>query len=113
MFRTTAATPKLELEQVTVRHASAADGPALARLAALDSARPLHGPALLAEADARVLAALPLGSGGPIADPFERTGELVSLLELRRSQLRSRDGAAGRGGWLPLRRRLRALAARA
>ena len=43
---------------------------ALARLAALDSASPPRGPALIAEADSRMLAALPLGSGradrGPV-----------------------------------------------
>jgi hypothetical protein len=92
MFRTTAATPKLALRQVTVRHAVDADERALAQLAALDGARRLHGPALVAEADAGVLAALPLGSGRPIADPFEPTAELVALLELRRTQLRARDG---------------------
>ena len=89
MFRTTAATPKLELANVTVRHAGAGDERALARLASLDSAPRLHGPALLAEADARVLAALPLGSGRPIADPFEPTAELVALL-------RAAPGAAQR-----------------
>ena len=60
---------------------------ALARLAALDSASPPTGPALIAEADSRMLAALPLGSGRAIADPFEPTAELVGLLELRRAQM--------------------------
>ena len=53
---------------------------AFACLAALDSARPPRGPALVAEADSRMLAALPLGSGRPIADPFEPTAEIVALL---------------------------------
>jgi hypothetical protein len=75
-------------DQVIVRYSTPADAPALARLAALDSARPLRGPALIAEADSRPLAALPLGSGRPIADPFEPTAELVALLELRAAQLR-------------------------
>ena len=91
MFRTTVATPKAVAANVTVRHAGSEDERALARLAALDSAPRLRGPALVAEADARILAALPLGSGRPIADPFEPTAELVALLELRRSQLRGRD----------------------
>jgi hypothetical protein len=43
-----------------------------------------------------MLAALPLGAGRPIADPFEPTAELVALLELRRSQIESADGAGGR-----------------
>jgi hypothetical protein len=75
-------------EQITIRTSTAADVAALARLAALDSAEPFTGGALVAEADARIVAALPLGSGRPIADPFEPTAELVSLLELRARQLR-------------------------
>jgi hypothetical protein len=75
-------------ERVTVRHATATDEPELARLAALDSARPITGAALVAESDARIIAALPLGSGRPIADPFEPSAELVALLELRAAQLR-------------------------
>jgi hypothetical protein len=78
---------------VTVRQSLPADEPRLARLAALDSARPLHGPALVAEADTRLLAALPLGSGRAIADPFEPTAELVELLRLHKERL-----APGRGG---------------
>jgi hypothetical protein len=91
MFRRTAASPKLVHENVTVRHSAAGDERRLADLAALDSSPPLRGPALVAEADARLLAALPIGSGRAIADPFEPTVELVALLELRRSQLRARD----------------------
>jgi hypothetical protein len=43
---------------------------------------------LIAESDARIIAALPLGSGRPIADPFERSGEALALLRLRAEQLR-------------------------
>jgi hypothetical protein len=75
------------MSNVTVRRSTSADYADLARLAALDSASPPRGPALVAEADSRMLAALPLGSGRPIADPFEPTAELVALLELRRSQI--------------------------
>jgi hypothetical protein len=74
--------------QVIVRAAHPSDATALVRLAALDSADALAGEALVAESDARILAALPLGSGRAIADPFEPTAELVALLELRRDQLR-------------------------
>jgi hypothetical protein len=75
------------MQNITVRRSTSADASALARLAALDSARPPRGPALIAEADTRMLAALPLGAGRPIADPFEPTAGLVQLLELRRSQI--------------------------
>ena len=86
------------MSKVTVRQSVSADESNLARLAALDSARPLHGPALVAEADSRLLAALPLGSGRAIADPFEPTAELVELLQLHKEQLaESRGGRATRG----------------
>ena len=96
------------MQNVTVRRSTSGDVSALARLAALDSASPPRGPALIAEADARILAALPLGSGRPIADPFEPTAELVQLLEVRRSQIDSagREPARGRGFRSLLRGRL-------
>jgi hypothetical protein len=75
---------------ITVRRASSTDQGELARLAALDSARPPTGTVLVAEADYRLLAALPVGSGRPIADPFEPTAEVVALLELRAAQLAGR-----------------------
>ena len=87
------------MQNVTVRRSTSGDESALARLAALDSASPPRGPALIAEADTRMLAALPLGAGRPIADPFEPTAELVQLLELRRSQIDAagRERARARG----------------
>jgi hypothetical protein len=95
---------------ITVRYSVASDLSELARLAALDSATPPRGPALIAEADSRMLAALPLGSGRPIADPFEPTAEIVELLRLRAEQLKSDE----RTGLLErLRSRLRARASHA
>ena len=86
----------LQMKNITVRRASAADQAALARLAALDSARAPTGPMLVAEADSRMLAALPIGAGRPIADPFEPTAEVVALLELRAAQLAERrEGRRG------------------
>lgn len=75
---------------ITVRRSVASDRIELDRLAALDSAIAPRGPALIAEADSRMLAALPLGSGRPIADPFEPTAEIVALLELRAEQLHAK-----------------------
>jgi hypothetical protein len=80
------------MTDITVRHAVAADAGELERLAALDSARPPRGPALVAMAETRMLAALPIGSGRPIADPFEPTAEIVALLELRAAQLGDESG---------------------
>ena len=92
MFRKTADTPRPAHERVTVRHSHIGDADAIQRLAALDSARVPEAPMLVAESDARILAALPLGSGRPIADPFTPSAELVALLELRAAQL-GEDGA--------------------
>ena len=78
------------MTDITVRPAVSADLSDLVRLAALDSASPPRGPALVALADSRMLAALPLGAGRPIADPFEPTAEAVALLELRAAQLAER-----------------------
>ena len=83
------------MRNITVRRSTSSDESALARLAALDSASPPRGPALVAEADSRMLAALPLGSGRAIADPFEPTAEAVALLELRREQMDSANGERG------------------
>lgn len=75
------------MTDITVRRAVSGDSGELERLAALDGARPPTGPALVAEADSRMIAALPLGAGRPIADPFEPTAAIVALLELRAAQM--------------------------
>jgi hypothetical protein len=107
MFRPSVESPRSQ-QHVTVRYAGAADAPALARLAALDSARPPRGPALIAEVGDRPLAALPLGSGRPIADPFEPTAELVALLQLRAAQLEADQASPRRSFAQRLRGLLRA-----
>ena len=88
------------MTNITVRVSRPADEAALARLAALDSTRPPRGPALVAESDHRLVAAVPLGPGRPIADPFESTAELVELLELRKAQLADAEPVRSFGGRL-------------
>ena len=65
---------------ISIRAATHGDGPALARLAALDSAPVPFGPVLLAEVDGRPQAALSLTEDRVIGDPFVRTAELAELL---------------------------------
>jgi hypothetical protein len=113
MFRFTQDTPQTSSPHVTVRYAVGDDEQALARLAQLDSASPTHGPALVAESGTRILAALPLGSGRAIADPFEPTAELVALLEFRRAQLQRGGGDDRRGFIARMRVRIRPRLARA
>jgi hypothetical protein len=70
---------------------------AIERLAQLDSARPPDGPVLVAAVGGEPVAALPLDGGPAIADPFQPTAALVSLLELRVAQMRGRP-SGGRTG---------------
>jgi hypothetical protein len=68
----------------------------LARLAALDSAPPLRGQALVADRNGRLLAAVSLDDGRAVADPFERTAEAVELLRLRARQVATGHAAPRR-----------------
>jgi hypothetical protein len=89
--------------RISIRFAGPADHEDVRRLALLDSAGSAAGDALVAEVDGQVRAALLLQHGRVIADPFEPSAELSSLLELRARQLiPARESA--------LRRPLRALA---
>jgi hypothetical protein len=72
-----------ETGSVVIREAVAADEDALRRLAERDSARPIQGPAIVAEVGGELRAALSATGGGAIADPFRPTAELVELLSVR------------------------------
>ena len=87
-------------EDVTIRRGAPADEAVLARLAALDEARPLVGEVLVAEVDGELWAAVELAGGRTIADPFRPTLAVRELLALRR-------GSFGAG--VPRQRRLRLL----
>ena len=74
-------------QTITIRPATAADGPALTRLAALDSAATPFGRVLLAAVDGKPRAALELREGKVVADPFAHTAELVELLRLHAARV--------------------------
>jgi hypothetical protein len=74
-------------EQITIRSAYPDDGGALRALAALDSAQPIAGPALLVEVGGKIRAALSLVDGAVVADPFETTEHLVVLLQVHAAQI--------------------------
>jgi hypothetical protein len=89
-------------DTITIRPASPAEA-AVARLAQLDSAPAPAGEMLAAEVDGELRAAVSLTDGSAIADPFERTVELVELLrahvkrqapERRVARLRLREPVA-------------------
>ena len=74
---------------VVIRAARGSDGPALRRLAELDSHDFLTGDVLIAETDDEVVAALSVDTGERVADPFRRTADVVDLLQFRARRLRS------------------------
>jgi hypothetical protein len=84
-------------ETITIRTSQAADAGELLRLAALDSADPIHGAALLAEVDGSVRAALPLGGGRAIADPFAESIHVVALLRAHAQALHAESRSETRG----------------
>ena len=65
---------------IVLRHAVSSDGPALDRLAQLDSKRLSSGIHLVAERDGVLIAALAQSSGATIADPFTPSADAVALL---------------------------------
>jgi hypothetical protein len=67
-------------DTIIIRSSTEHDAPALGRLAALDGAGVLAGPALVAEVDGEMRAALPMDGTQAIADPFAETAHLVELL---------------------------------
>ena len=77
-------------------------------LAERDSRDLLAGPALVAEVDGRILAAISLSDRRVLADPFSRTDEVRSLLELRAAQLLRREAKPRRRGERRERARARA-----
>jgi hypothetical protein len=84
------------LDGVLLRKARADDDTDLVRLAALDGARPLAGPALVAEENGAMVAALCLSTGRAVADPFVPSLHLVELLR-RHAARRHAPAAVLRG----------------
>jgi hypothetical protein len=74
---------------VVIRAARGSDGPALRRLAELDSRPVPAGELLIAESGDEVVAALSVDTGARVADPFRRTADVVDLLAYRARRLRT------------------------
>jgi len=92
----------IDFPAITIRPAYADDAVAIARLAALDSARIPDGPLILGEVEGELRAALSVADSTAIADPFHRTLELVALL---RDHVRRTSPARS-----PLKQRIRPVA---
>ena len=65
---------------LVVRPATAADAAPLRYLASLDSAKPPAAPAVLAELDGRLVAAVSLADGRAVADPLVPTATVLAVL---------------------------------
>jgi hypothetical protein len=65
---------------ITFRPATQADHSALSNLAALDSQQLSGDRYEVAERDGRIVASVSQADGRAIADPFERTADIVDLL---------------------------------
>jgi len=77
------------IDALVIRMARDEDSFALRRLAILDGQRVLTGQVLLAEVDARPLAAFSLEEDRAVADPFTRTANLIDLLRVRADLMRA------------------------
>lgn len=93
-----------ENSTLALRVAKSDEAPVVRRLAALDDARPLDGDVLLALVDGEAVAAVSLGDGRVVANPFLPTADTVRLLSLRAAQLAA-PAASPQRSWIP---RLRA-----
>jgi hypothetical protein len=82
-------------DEITIRLSGPHDRAAILRLANLDGRRPPSGQVILAIVSGELRAALPLGGGDAIADPFRPTTELVEVLRVIDAAQRS-TGAGGR-----------------
>jgi hypothetical protein len=75
---------------VTIRLGRTPDDDALRRLAQLDERPAPTGPHVIAEIEGAIVAAVPLGPGEALGDPFRPTAALMTLLEVRAAQLSGR-----------------------
>jgi hypothetical protein len=90
-------------DQVQIRRARTGDAAQLQRLSELEGRPAGPGDTLVAIVDGRILAAMRVGDGEAIADPFEHTAGLVAALADARADMGGPNQRRSRG----LLRRLR------
>ena len=77
----------IEGPNVALRLCTVHDDAELERIATLDGRRVPLGRLVIAEVDGRMVAAMPVYGGDPLADPFAPTAHVLPLLRLRVAQL--------------------------
>ena len=93
--------PRFPLQSVTLRLAREHDEETLERLAELNGLARVEGPHVVAEVEGAVTAAMPLGAGPALGDPFRPNSQLMSLLGLLRQQLAVHERGSRRSRWYP------------
>ena len=93
-------TQGVDFEQITLRRAVDGDARALATLAELDSQRLPDDEFLIGEVAGQPWAALGIGSGVLLADPYRPTVQLAELLRLRAGSMRALTQLPHSGRWL-------------
>jgi hypothetical protein len=83
-------------EPILLRPATAADAPAIERLAALDSSPVPDGDLLVAEVGGELRAAMRISDRAVISDPFRETAGLIALLAGRADHLAGPQGIRAR-----------------
>jgi hypothetical protein len=87
--------PLADTRDVELRLCRVADDPQLEQLAALEGRPVPFGRLVVGVIRGRIVAAVPLGAGQALRDPFARTEQLMPLLELRAAQLRDPEPRRG------------------
>jgi hypothetical protein len=72
---------------ITIRRLGPGDETTIERLVELDSGRRPEGDLMGVEIEGRLLVATSIETGESVADPFSRTAELRTLLEIRIDQM--------------------------
>ena len=83
--------PVVDTRDVELRLCRIADDLQLQRLAELEGRAQPFGRFVVAVIHGEIVAALPLGGGHPLRDPFVRTEHVMPLLALRAAQLRDTE----------------------
>ena len=88
-------------QSITIRLAAPGDSRAIERLAQLEGLRTPRGELLVAEVDGELWAAVELGCGTVVADPFRPSGDVAEFLLRRFERLNGGVRREASGAGLP------------